>query len=535
MDDWELALYLGTVLLVLFVVYRMVIFVLVFLINPLGELESGDTSYIFPFVGNYYRSATGRLFQAEYALHEVCGSAVRISEDLASVIDPQVVHQILEDEDWPKSKNSYAHLAFNKDTDNILTTTDKIFHARIRSLVAPAFSSEALSVLEPLMIKVWNTFEDKIRTIQADGDGWIPVNMDTYSANIALDIIGETIFGSSFRMIESGNHPLLDARRQVFDSVLHKVFWPYLGYFYSGPSRTKAVETELRLLTNAVDARVGLNKSGERRVDILQTLLDYKDPVTGDKLSEEEVARTIGALHMAGGETTGGALSWAIYYLLRTPTAFEKLRIELDEAFPTGLSERLELAKLKKLPFLDAVIKETLRLRPAVSSIVRKLEHEKTLYFRDVKGKLTRLIFPEETHVAASLFSLHRSARLWVRPNDFDPERWNDGLAAPGEHSSTPVVESQSQEQCVWGKPLLVNRGAYLPFSKGSRDCVGKEFALDILRFTLGHLIRRFEILPHPIDPQLPQRTDAEFGIAFVASRIGEKDALLVKMRFRVA
>ncbi|KXS22521.1 cytochrome P450 [Gonapodya prolifera JEL478] len=525
--DLEIAGYIGLIILVLFVFYRMAIFVLLFLINPLGELDAGGASYIAPFASNHYNSATGKLHLSENPLHESCGSAVRLAEDLASFADPQVTYKLLKIDDIQKSKNSYAHLALQGNDNNILTTTDKTLHARLKSLIAPAFTPKSIGDLEPLMFNVWSTFEAKVKQMGSEAsDGWAVVDMDTYSVNISLDIFGETILGSSLGLLEKGQHPLVNAQQQIFNSVIAKTFWPYLGFFNRGEPTDKAEQTQLRILTQAVDDRVALNKNGERRNDILQTFIDHKDSATGDKLTEDEVVSTLAALNVAGGETTGGALSWALYYLVKSSRAMDRLRAELDEAFPQGLDKQMDVASLKSLRFLDAVIRETLRMRPPVTAIAREISKDAWMSLRDVDGQPRKLLIPGGAHVQMSLCALHRSSRLWKGSGEFIPERWLDGEGGgPDEYERSKA----EVEAAIWTKPKPTNRGAYLPFSEGSRDCIGKLYALNVLRICIAHLVRRFDIA-FKADPQTP---DEALGLAFVAQRIGEKGVLDLKLRPR--
>ena len=86
-------------------------------------------------------------------------------------------------------------------------------------------------------------------------------------------------------------------------------------------------------------------------------------------MSREEIMKTAGSLIIAGSESTATLLSGAIYYLLKNPTSLRKLRSEIDSKFPDDLSE-ITFAKLASLPYLNAVLQETLRVYPPVPGIL---------------------------------------------------------------------------------------------------------------------------------------------------------------------
>lgn len=172
-----------------------------------------------------------------------------------------------------------------------------------------------------------------------------------------------------------------------------------------------------------------------------------------------------------GSETTSNTLGFAIIELLRHPQVMKKLRDEVDAVpFPSD-RQIFDHEQVKNLPYLNAVINETLRLDAvAASGIERHADKNVTL-----GGKL---FVPKGTEVICNIYHAHLNEKYWPNARSFEPERWLPETAA-----STGI------------KPDL---DAFYPFSMGSRNCVGKNFAIMEMRLVLSTLIKRFDLTPIP-------------------------------------
>ena len=173
--------------------------------------------------------------------------------------------------------------------------------------------------------------------------------------------------------------------------------------------------------------------------DALSLLVAATDE-QGDELGEREIRDELLTLIMAGYETTSSALAWAFERLLRSPAALDRLEAELSEGDET---------------YLDAVVMETLRLRPVVPVVARKVGREVSLGSH---------VVPAGTVLMASVYLLHRDPDLFEDPEEFRPERFLEG--AP-------------------------ESGSWIPFGGGVRRCLGASFAqLEmkvVLRTVLAH------------------------------------------------
>ena len=202
--------------------------------------------------------------------------------------------------------------------------------------------------------------------------------------------------------------------------------------------------------------------------DLLQALLEARDPQSGSRFSSEELVDQVCFLFLAGHETSASALGMACYLLARFPEAQQRLRQEVQQAL-AGEQRPLGFDDLKLLPYGTAVFHETLRLYPPVAFFIREATQDDALGgSRCPMGALLTL----------SPWVIQRHEQHWDDPQEFRPQRF---LAA----------ESTEADR-RWA------RDAWLPFGLGPRKCPGAAFALQEALLVLGELVRAYELLPDP-------------------------------------
>ena len=165
-------------------------------------------------------------------------------------------------------------------------------------------------------------------------------------------------------------------------------------------------------------------------------------------------------------DTTAGTLTWAISLLLNHPNVLKKLHCELDEMI--GQDRQVEESDVKNLVYLDAVIKELLRLYPAGPLLgPREAIEDCTIAGCNVKAG-TRLI--------VNVWKFQRDESVWSDPSEFKPERFMSI-----EHGH---VDLRGQQFVL------------MPFGSGRRSCPGATFGLQVLHLTLARLVHSFELGP---------------------------------------
>jgi cytochrome P450 family 135 len=289
-------------------------------------------------------------------------------------------------------------------------------HMRERKLMLPPFHGEALARWRSTMAAV---ADDEL----ARWEPGRPVRTLERMQAIALEVILRVVFGG-------GDAELRDAIRRALQLPMPLLFamslWrdersgPYAAYL-----------RRVRRLDALLHARI---ESEGDEGSILHTL-----KATG--ASREQLRDQLATLLAAGHETTAGSLGWALERLARHPHILARIR-DGDEAY------------------LDAVVKEVLRVRPVLAITPRRVEQPYTLHGQTL---------PPGVHVTPCIYLAHRRPDVWEDPTAFRPERFLDGSPPPY---------------------------AYIPFGGGVRRCVGAAFATLEMKEVLRALAARFDLRP---------------------------------------
>ncbi|MFN9660580.1 MAG: cytochrome P450 [Cyanobacteriota bacterium] len=340
-------------------------------------------------------------------------------------------------------------------------------HRRMRQLLMPPFHGERL-----------RSYGEVIQAISQDeAAGWpadAPVAVRPAMQRISMRVILQTVFGlrrgPRLDRIEKRLVELLDTASRPFGTLLifagglQKDLGPLSPW---GRFLRKRQAVDDLLFEEIAERRAQPEARGD---DILSLLLDARDEA-GQPLTDAELRDELLTLLVAGHETTATALSWALYWLASLPEVQQRLRQELVEACPAS-DAPLELTALLRLPYLQAVCNETLRIYPVgMITFPRRLEASLTLAGQALEAG---------TVVMGCIFLAHRRREVFPDPERFDPERFLG-------NSFTPTT--------------------FLPFGGGSRRCIGMAFALLEMKLVLSQLLMRFVVeldrrTPLPVTPE---------------------------------
>ncbi|GAA4009133.1 cytochrome P450 [Allokutzneria multivorans] len=226
------------------------------------------------------------------------------------------------------------------------------------------------------------------------------------------------------------------------------------------PLNRKFGTAATRLLTAIDDVIERYRSAGIVEGDLLSMLLTARDPDSGAAMSDRQVRDETLTLLVGGTETTATALAWVFHELGRHPEVEDRVRAEVTEVVG---DRSVELADLERMPYLDQVLHEGVRL------------HSLPLLMRRAITTVTvgGVEFPEGTEFALSQYALHRDPRTYPRPERFEPERWE----------SIP----RSQRNRV-----------FIPFGAGTRKCLGDTFAWTEMAVILATLVTRWRLAPAP-------------------------------------
>jgi len=236
-------------------------------------------------------------------------------------------------------------------------------------------------------------------------------------------------------------------------------------------------------------------KEGSTSQDLFYHLIN-EDNVGTNKPSVSEVISDSDLAIVAGSDTTSNAITNALYFLMTNPTPYKRLQVEID-----SLGDNvMDCATQVHLPYLNAVLHESLRLLPPVLSGVQRAAE------RGTGGRMAGSIFiPGGNNAFIHTYSLQRDPRYFSpHPDSFLPERW---LSEAQRLVLEPKILN-SQEKYIH------NTDAFIPFSTGPTSCPGKNLAWMEMRMAVSVIVSRFDL---KLDPSYnPQKWYEDLGDYFV-------------------
>jgi cytochrome P450 len=329
-------------------------------------------------------------------------------------------------------------------------------HAAMRKLLMPPFHGQRMRVygqqIRDLTRKLTREFKPGTRFVAQE-----------LMHAISLQTIIELVFGVSSSEQAARAERLVGDFRRAFTNplLLLPILVPWLRCERGGIGPWARLRRAIAALHDLFRDEIGRRQQdlGER-TDILSLLLAARHE-DGTALGEQQIFDQLLTLLLAGHSTTGDALAWALYFLAREPQALGRLRAELAALGPDA-----EPDALSRAPFLEAVCNETLRLRPAVPTVARRLR---------APGHFLGHDLPVGSGVGGSILWAHNNPEVFPEPERFLPERFLGRTYAPYE---------------------------FVPFGGGQRRCIGAAFALYEMKLVLSTLLQRtgFELVdPKPV------------------------------------
>ncbi|MDW8291929.1 MAG: cytochrome P450 [Anaerolineae bacterium] len=333
-----------------------------------------------------------------------------------------------------------------------LLISDGDLWKRQRRLLQPAFHAARIAAYAETMVQC--TLE-AMHTWQPGEQRRVDHDMMT----LTLEIVIRTLFGEALSPEERDavGHAVDVGQRHV--GAMFKTLFRLPTWLPTPANRElkRAVQVIDQLIARFV-ARY--RQSKHDRGDLLSMMLSAVDE-TG-QMTDVQARDEAFTLIVAGHETTANTLSWAWYLLAKHPRVEARLHDELDRV----LGRRAPTVDdLPRLPYTEAVVKETLRLYPAAYVTAREPIADVELGGHRIPKGRTILIAP---------YTVHRDPRWYEQPETFMPERWLGDLE---KH---------------------LPRLAYLPFGAGPRVCIGNAFAMMEARLILATVAQRFRFVLAP-------------------------------------
>ncbi|TKX22879.1 cytochrome P450 monooxygenase-like protein 25 [Elsinoe australis] len=409
-------------------------------------------------------------------LHQKYGPVVRLGPKTVSVADPEAVKVIYAlnagfSDIYPVQQTVAKGHALR----SMFNTTDELFHAKLRRHVSNAYAMSTLVNFEPLVDSTTTAFLKQLKDRYATPKQIC--DFGTWLQWYAFDVIGELTYSKRLGFVDRGTDVdnIISNLEWLLDyvSVIGQI--PILDrFFLKNPLRLLLSKWSLinsnTSVVNFARARMSDRSTSTappdpKRRDFLSRFLSAheKDP---DFIPQDRVLALTVANMFAGSDTTAITLRAIFYYLLKNPACMSRLLSELatlpapDEGSPPLVS----WSQARDLLYLSAVIKEALRMHPAVG-----LTLERVVPAQGVTVAGTFL--PGGTIVGCSAWVLHRDERVFGEDAGmFRPERWLD--------------EKRGKEM----------EGYLFSFGAGARTCIGKNISLLEMYKLVPAVLRAFEI-----------------------------------------
>jgi cytochrome P450 len=342
-----------------------------------------------------------------------------------------------------------------------LVTSQGELWQRQRRLMQPVFQRRNLASLHPQIVTAGNNLLARWRLL---GDG-AQINLADEMMRLTLEVITQTMFSTS--VLDKIEHiaPALDTLlRYAAKSVVNPLRMP----LFIPTQANREFNAASALLDDLIYGIIEQRRSQSTvHNDLLDMLLNASDD-NGNKMSNKQIRDEVITIFTAGHETTANLLTWTLYLLARHPDVLAKLRQELD----TLLQGNIPTAEdLQQLVYTKAVLNESMRLRPPVGIMMRRISKD-----TEVDGYLLK----QGRLVIFSIYNIHHHPDFWQQPEQFDPERF---LSAEN------------------------RRFSFMPFGTGERICIGNHFALLESQLLLSMIIQNFDL-------QLLNTDEAEIEMA---------------------
>ena len=322
-------------------------------------------------------------------------------------------------------------------------------HQRQRQLLTPPFHGDRMRAYSQLICEI----TEQVTAQWKIGE---PFRVRSYMQEITLRVILKAVFG-----LHQGQR--YEQLRQLLSSMLNAMSTPLSAIFIFFPSLQKDLGSwslwgRLVRQKQQIDALI-YDEIRERRklgelsgTDILSLLMAARDEA-GQPMTEQELHDELMTLLVAGHETTASALTWALYWIHHLPEVHEKLTCELET-----LSDNVDISQISRLPYLNAVCSETLRIYPIAVNVIRLLKSPLEIMGYE---------FEAGTVLIPSIYLTHRREDLYPEPERFKPERF--------------LGQQFSQYE-------------YLPFGGGNRRCIGMAFAQFEMKLVIATILKHFQL-----------------------------------------
>ncbi|KAF2118617.1 cytochrome P450 [Lophiotrema nucula] len=321
---------------------------------------------------------------------------------------------------------------------------------------------------------------DKLIALIPDGQ---PVDLQPLFFRFTLETTTFLLFGKSIGALDDRYETGVAGKESEFAQAF-TVSQDYLAergrlgdlyWLIGGPKFWRACRTVHHFVDSMVQSRIGVKESVDSKYVFIDALLEETQDVF-------TIRSQVLNILLAGRDTTACCLTWTLRLLSRDQGVLSKLRAEIQDTIGSSPPTQQDL---KRMPYLNYVLKEVLRLYPSVPVNSRTALTTTTLPTGGGKDRKSPILIRKGAAVGYCPYIMHRRKDLYGEDAyEFKPERWSEGF----------------EKRIGWG---------YLPFNGGPRICLGQDFALLEASYAIVRLLQIFPSI-NPCAPPQPGKTEGQ-------------------------
>ena len=346
--------------------------------------------------------------------------------------------------------------------DNSLLTIEGDRHKQRRKLLLPPFHGERMQVYSRLICDLTHDIISQLEPNKA-------FVARKVTQEISLQVILEAVYGLQDNKRSAELKQRISKLSDIFESIVTSacLFFPWLQQDLGAWSPWGNLTRQQKAIDELIYQEIATRRieDNSQRQDILSLMMSAKDEA-GETMKDYELRDELMTLMLAGHETTATAIAWALYWVHRYPEIKAKLQAEI-----ASLGADPDPMELAKLPYLDAVCKETLRIYPvAMLTFPRTvLEPTELMGYKLETGQT----------LMGCIHLIHQREDIYPEPHKFKPERFLER-------------EFSAYE--------------FYPFGGGKRRCIGEALAKLELKLVLATIISHYELELQSDRPEAPAR-----------------------------
>ncbi|KAI0281778.1 cytochrome P450 [Russula aff. rugulosa BPL654] len=470
--------------------------------GPLGDLPGPPPESFL--LGNFRQLMREQVGRFDVKLQNVYGMVARVKapfgDDRLWVSDPKAIQYILQTSRYNFVKPYAARFALNSATGRGVNGAEGPDHYRQRRILLPAFGASAARAQLPVFRQCARELVQEFQK-QAEllGDSFREENIPEFLGPAVLNALGLAAFNYDFRDDGEDRAEFAASLRdfmakgfglpsdwKVFCQgvMVHVPTWlldPMIYFPSSGLAFLhRHVQLSNGIARRLIQSRLPESNDLDKKDALSRIVIANRSEVERWRLTDDELAPQLCTLLGAGYETTVTSLGWIFFELATHPDEQRRLR---DEIYSVQAADDLDdtaTVNFDELPFLNAVIKETVRFDTVVPHLFRVATRDEVIplseQVRCRSGSVTKeLYIPQGTHIIISDVAYHRNRDIWGEDADvWRPSRWLDGS-----------VKSPGTTVGVWTN--------LMSFGAGHRSCLGWRFALTEIQAFVFELISKLK------------------------------------------